>query len=259
MVSAKVMVKKDAFDAKFEQNVALAAAWIKSSKHFVAFTGAGISTESGLPDFRGPDGVWTRRDKGLPPPKSARWCDVEPNAGHLALVKLQNMGILKFLISQNVDNLHLKSGIKPEILAEFHGNMTLMRCLKCDKQFPKDEVWDENKWGPGYRTSPVVPGQPKCGCGGRLISSVVNFGDPIPAKELKMSYDHSGKSDVFLVIGSSLTVTPASDMPKEALSNGAKLIIINKQETPYDSYAHLRFFEGAGQVLGAIIAKIEKM
>ena len=109
------------------------AKWIANSKHLVAFTGAGISTESGVPDFRGPDGVWTRRDKGLPPPKMEKeWSEVTPNRGHLALVELQNIGLLKFLISQNVDGLHLMSGIKPEILAELHGNSKLMVCLSCE-------------------------------------------------------------------------------------------------------------------------------
>ncbi|MEM2899486.1 MAG: Sir2 family NAD-dependent protein deacetylase [Thermoplasmata archaeon] len=249
----------DGFDEKFEQNVSLAASIIANSNHLVAFTGAGISTESGLPDFRGPDGVWTRRDKGLPPPNSPRWCDVSPNSGHYALVKLQNLGILKFLISQNVDNLHIKSGIKEELLAEFHGNMTLMRCLKCDKKYPKDKIWDEKKWGLGYRTEREVPGQPKCTCGGRIVSSIVNFGDPIPEKELKLSYYHSSKADVFLVVGSSLTVMPAAEMPKVALAHGSKLIIVNKQETPYDNYAHIRFFESAGKVLSAIVSKVEEI
>jgi|GEM_PF-2006164 len=96
------------------------ADWIYEPRHLVVYTGAGISTESGLPDFRGPDGVWTRRDKGLPPrPTSVGWEAVKPNTGHLSIVELQRLGKLKFLISQNVDNLHLKSGIDPERLAGF--------------------------------------------------------------------------------------------------------------------------------------------
>src|SRR3712207_6162025 len=122
--------------------------------YIVAFTGAGISTDSGIPDFRGPDGVWTRRDAGLAPP---RWRvapgEVRPNAAHLALVELQQSGRLKFLITQNTDNLHRRSGIRPELLAELHGNGHLMRCLACDRQYPRQEVgWDAAKWGPGYRT-----------------------------------------------------------------------------------------------------------
>jgi len=161
----------------FDSRVKEAAELIHKSQYLVVFTGAGISTESGLPDFRGPNGVWTRRDKGLPPPKSPKWSSVEPNAAHKAIVKLQDLGIMKFLISQNVDNLHLKSGIKEELIAEFHGNMEIMRCLKCDKKFEKVNFWDEKKWGKAYRTHPEKEGQPKCtNCGGRVISSIVNFG-----------------------------------------------------------------------------------
>lgn len=233
---------------------------IKESKHLVVFTGAGISTESGLPDFRGPDGVWTRRDKGLPPPKAKKkWSEVKPNEGHLAIVELQNMGLMKFLISQNVDGLHLKSGIDPKKIAEFHGNSTLMRCLKCNAKYEKKKIWDERKWGTGYLTSKVIDGQPTCPkCGGRIVSTVVNFGDPIPDEEYRDSVKHSEAADVFLVVGSSLVVTPAADMPEIALNNGAKLIIINNQETPFDSRCILRFSEDAGPTLSAIIQKIKE-
>ena len=245
-------------DLSFEKRVQFAAVAILKSRHLVVFTGAGISTESGLPDYRGPDGVWTRRDKGLPPRKmKMRWRDVDPNQGHLALVELQEMGLLKFLISQNVDNLHLKSGIHPDRIAEFHGNSALMKCLECGQRFLKDEIWDENTWGKGYLTSPEIPGAPRCDCTGRIVSTVVNFGDPIPAEEYNRSTRHSGRADVFLVVGSSLQVTPASEMPFLALKNGGKLIIVNKMKTPLDHEAHLRFIEPAGQVLPAIIKKIK--
>ena len=237
-----------------------AAKRIKASKHLVIFTGAGISTESGIPDYRGPQGVWTLKAQGKKPKQTVSWDNVKPNAGHYALVELQNMGLMKFLISQNVDNLHLYSGIKPDLIAEFHGNRTLMRCLSCDRQFPKKSFWDERKWGKGYRTQPVIKGQPVCPkCSGRIISSVVNFGDPIPEKELKLSVSHSRKADVFVAIGSSLTVTPAADMPLNAKANHAILIIINKMETGLDRYSDIRFFEGAGFVLTSIVALVKKM
>jgi mono-ADP-ribosyltransferase sirtuin 6 len=120
---------KPTSDKKTDQKIRDLAQYLYASQYPVFFTGAGISTESGLPDFRGPDGVWTRRDKGLPPrPLSASWDSVEPNTGHYAIVELQKIGKLKFLISQNVDNLHLKSGIRLELLAELHGNMC--RCIR---------------------------------------------------------------------------------------------------------------------------------
>jgi NAD-dependent protein deacetylase/lipoamidase len=242
-------------EKNLQKRIETAAKWIKNSKHLIVFTGAGISTESGIPDFRGPDGVWTRRDKGLPPPKSkVPWSQVEPNVGHMAIVDLTKMGLCKYIISQNVDNLHLKSGIPSELLAELHGNSYLMRCSKCDKQFPKKGFWDEARWGKAYHTSKFIKGQPTCPeCNGRIYSSVVNFGDDLPSKEIDLSYTHSQKADVYLVVGSSLSVTPAADLVPEAKNNGAKLIIINQMETQYDNIANLRFHEGAGEVLSGII------
>ncbi len=248
-------------DRTLEKKIETAAKIIMDAERVVAFTGAGISTESGLPDYRGPDGVWTRRDKGLPPkPMKKPWSSVEPNRGHLALVALQKLGKLDHLISQNVDNLHLKSGIDPDTIAELHGNTTLMRCLECDRQFPKDEVgWDERRWGKGYRTQRPRRGQPTCPvCGGRIISSVVNFGDPLLAKELEESVAQSKRCDTMLVVGSSLLVSPANLMPEYALENGAKLILINKGETPFDTKAHVRIWESAGEVLSAILDRVRR-
>ena len=235
----------------YAERVATAVTWIARSAHLVAFTGAGISTESGLPDYRGPDGVWTRRDQGLPPkPATKAWTEFEPNRGHLALVKLQDRDILRCLISQNVDNLHLKSGIERELLAELHGNGATIICLQCDGEFLRTEVgWDKKTWGNGYRTDPVRKGQPSCACGGRLISSVVNFGDPLPEKEYDKAEHHSRMADVYLAIGSSLQVTPAANLPAHALKAGAKLILVNQGETPFDEAAHLLFRESAGTVL----------
>lgn len=218
------------------------AQWMFEAKRLVVFTGAGISTESGLPDFRGPDGVWTRRDKGLPAkPMAKDWSEVEPNESHRAVVALQEMGKLDFLISQNVDNLHLKSGIRAELLAELHGNVSLLRCRMCQKTHSKSLEIDH------------------CDCGGSLASSVVDFGQPLPHKDLMESYEHASTSDLFIVAGSSLVVTPAADMPRVALEAGARLVIINQGETPFDRFAHLRFHEDIGEVLPVAIQKLEEM
>jgi NAD-dependent SIR2 family protein deacetylase len=217
------------------------AQWLLESRYPVVFTGAGISTESGLRDFRGPDGLWTRRDKGLSTP-SQDFSSARPNAGHLAIVELQNMGRLAFLISQNVDNLHLKSGIKPELLAELHGNITKVRCAQCEFKMDRFEDMTE---------CPL--------CGGKLVSSVVNFGQSLPRKDLAESYEHSGKCDLFIVVGSSLVVYPAADMPAVALRAGARLVIINQGETPFDRKAHLRFWEAIGAVLPPAVAQLQRL
>jgi mono-ADP-ribosyltransferase sirtuin 6 len=222
-----------------EERIEELAKLLFKSRYPVFFTGAGISTESGLPDFRGPDGMWTRRDKGLPPRPSRPWDSVEPNSGHMALAELQRMGKLKFLISQNVDNLHLKSGIRPDLLAELHGNLTKLRCPRCGKTYEKSS------------------GKTSCPCGGKLTSSVVDFGQSLPQKDLSLSYEHSRKSDLFVVVGSSLVVTPAADMPREALRAGARLVIINAGDTPFDPYAHLRFREKIGEVLPPMVQRLK--
>jgi len=224
-----------------EQRIETLARWMFESKHLVVFTGAGISTESGLPDFRGPDGLWTRRAKGLPT-KSRPFDSAEPNTGHMAIVELQKLGKLAFLISQNIDNLHLVSGIRSDLLAELHGNVTKLRCSRCE--FELDRSSDQV----------ICPS-----CGGKLVSSVVNFGQPLPRKALEASYQHSKKCDLFIVVGSSLVVTPAADMPKVALEAGARLVIINQCETPFDRLAHLRFWEGIGEVLPPAVDQLKEL
>ena len=229
-------------EKNLEKRIRTLARWLYESRYPVVFTGAGISTESGLPDFRGPDGLWTRRDKGLAPkPMTQPWDSVEPNKGHMAVVELQRLGKLKFLISQNVDNIHLKSGIPPVLLAELHGNMTRLRCEKCGK------------------TISCSAGRGVCQCGGKLHASVVDFGQPLPEKDLILSFEHSRKSDLFVVVGSSLVVTPAADMPMEAHRTGARLVIINKGETPLDRYADLRFSEAIGEVLHTTVKRLKRL
>jgi NAD-dependent SIR2 family protein deacetylase len=223
-----------------EERVEQLAQWMFESKYLVFFTGAGISTESGLPDFRGPNGIWTRRDKGLPP-KSRPFSSGEPNASHRAIVELQNLGKMHFLISQNVDNLHLMSGIRPDLLAELHGNTAKLRCQRCGIQVDKSL------------------GLENCSCGSRLVSSVVNFGDPLPQKELQSSFSHSKQCDLFIVAGSSLVVSPANEMPRIALESGARLVIINQGETPLDKLCHLRFEEKIGEVLPPAVDKLREL
>ena len=225
-----------------EKRIQTLAQWLYESRYPVVFTGAGISTGSGLPDFRGPDGLWTLRDKGLPPkPAKIRYRDAEPNSGHYAVAELQKIGKLNYLISQNVDNLHLKSGIRPELLAELHGNLSKMRCSECGE------------------TTDRSLGETTCQCGGNLVKSIVDFGQSLPEKDLTLSFHHSGKCDLFIVIGSSLVVSPAADMPLEALRANARLVIINLGETPFDGHAHLKFNEEIDEVLPSAVKKLKKL
>ncbi len=219
----------------------LLAEWIFESRRLVVFTGAGISTDSGIRDFRGPDGLWTRRDKGLDTPRQD-FAAAFPNAGHYAIAELDRLGKLDFLISQNVDNLHLRSGISPDRIAELHGNLTKVRCTAC--RFVMDRM-------EGERECPL--------CGGRLVSTVVDFGQPLPEKDLAEACEHSRHADCFIVAGSSLVVYPAADMPRVALESGARLVIINRGETPYDNRAHLRFDASASDVLVAAVGLLKEL
>jgi NAD-dependent SIR2 family protein deacetylase len=246
---------------RLEQQIETIARWIVECEHIVAFTGAGISTDSGIPDFRGPNGVWTRRDAGLPAP---RWRvspgRVEPNASHMSLVELQRLGKLRFLVTQNTDNLHRRSGVRPELLAELHGNGQLMRCLGCDRLYTRWGVgWDTQRWGSGYRTQEPVRGQPTCvACGGRLVSSVVNFGDPLPQREYALAERHARHCDLMLALGSSLTVTPAASLVGLALGSGARVVLVNQGKTPYDRVATLRVWTGIGEVIPPAVERAKR-
>lgn len=226
----------------FSARIQTMALWLYEAVYPVVFTGAGMSTESGLPDFRGPDGVWTRQEKGLPPkPTVVPWDQVRPNRGHYALVALLHLGKLRFLITQNVDNLHRKSGIPSELIAELHGNIARLRCRRCGKTTARSE------------------GSQRCPCGGELVRSVVDFGEALPENDLNQAFAHSRKSDLFMVLGSSLMVTPAADMPKQALRAGAKLVIVNREETPFDAVAHLRFQESVGEVMPRVVKRLKRL
>jgi len=248
-------------EQRLEQHVETIARWITECGHIVAFTGAGISTDSGIPDFRGPDGVWTRHDAGLPaPPWQVAPGQVEPNASHLSLVELQRIGMLRFLVTQNTDNLHLRSGIRSELLAELHGNGQLLRCLGCERTYTRQETgWDAGRWGLGYRTQAPVPGQPVCAaCGGRLISSVVNFGDPLPQREYELAEEHARRCDLMLALGSSLMVPPAASLVRLALRAGARVVLVNRGKTPYDSAATLRVWAGIGEVIPPAVERAKR-
>ena len=226
---------------EFEKKINQLAELIFTSRKLVMFTGAGISTESGIPDFRGPDGIWTRKAKGLPT-ETKDWSKAVPNTGHLAIVELQRLNKLKYLISQNVDNMHLKSGVDPSILAELHGNITKIRCQYCE--FIMDNYGDTF-------LCPL--------CGHDMKTSVVNFGQSLPREILNEAIQQSQDCDLFIVAGSSLVVYPAADIPGLAVENGAKLVIINQGETPLDSRAVLKFGESISQVLPPAIKKLKAL
>lgn len=228
--------KKEYFDS--EEDVELKtdqlAEWIKESKHFVAFTGAGISTAAGVADFRsglntvletGP-GVWEKgaqKVTNFQPKIKVEMAKAFPTKCHLSLVKLMQDGELKFLISQNVDGLHRKSGVSPDKIAELHGNVNLEFCIKCGKSYMRDYRARTAKTANNHETGRLCD---DLNCKGKLKDTIINFGENLPEYELKHAEIHSQLADLHVCLGSSLRVTPAADLPIESLNNGAKLVII---------------------------------
>ncbi len=223
-----------------EDRIQKLAQWILEAVNIVILTGAGISADSNPPSVRGPEGFWTSEGKELPS-KFRLYTSVEPNVCHRAIAELQNLGKLRFLITQNVDNLHLRSGIRPELLAELHGNVTRLKCQRCETQVAKSL------------------GQETCSCGGKLISSVINFGEPVFKKDLEDAFWHSSQCDLFMVVGSSLVVAPANELPEVALRGRARLVVINQGETPVDSRCHLRFDESIAEVLPPAVDQLKEL
>ncbi|MDP7239770.1 MAG: NAD-dependent deacylase [Dehalococcoidia bacterium] len=238
---------------------------ILESRHVVAFTGAGVSTESGIPDFRGPGGVWAKYGPEeftithfleSPQSRGRMWRmlseeffrEAVPNPAHVALAELERLGKLECVITQNVDNLHQMAGSAPEKVFELHGNMLCGICLSCEQRFPMERV---QEWLAEGKEDPPCPG-----CAGILKPAGVFFGEPLPVRELEAATHHSRESDLFLVIGSTLTVYPAAYMPAYALDTGARLIIINLSPTALDGRATLHLPYKAGDALSPIAAGV---
>lgn len=216
-------------------------------ERIVVLTGAGISTESGIPDFRSPGGIWSRTEPVqyqdfVRSEKSRRqdwtrrfemerfFLEAKPNAAHLALAELVRNGQLSLLITQNVDGLHQVSGVPDEKLAELHGNSTYAECLSCSLRAELEDCRPAHDAGKS----------PTCvDCGGLLKAAVVSFGQAMPEIALNKAIAATREADLFLVIGSSLLVHPAAELPVLATRSGADLIILNREPTPVDSLACL--------------------
>lgn len=242
-----------------------AAGHILASHHVVAFTGAGVSTESGIADFRGPGGLWTRYDPdeftidrflASTQNRARMWRmltqeffrEVAPNPAHYALAELEKLEKLECLITQNVDNLHQMAGSAPEKVLELHGNMRQALCLSCGQRYPMEQV---REWLVGGQEDPPCPT-----CRGILKPAGVFFGEPLPFRELEAATYHSRHADLFLVLGSTLTVYPAAYMPTYAYESGAKLIIINLSPTPLDRQAALVMPYKVGEAMPQIAARV---
>ncbi len=244
-----------------------AADLIIDAERIIVFTGAGVSTESGIPDFRSPGGLWDRFDpddftyqKFISNADSRRkqwqllWRDrltkeVKPNPAHYAVAQLDKLGKLDCVITQNVDNLHQKAGLPDNKIFELHGNMQRVICLSCGRSYPLEQI--KVRLDKGEEV-------PDCElCHGILKPAVILFGEPMPEEVLHEATLRSSNCDLFIVVGSSLVVYPAALMPIYATDAGARLVIINLSPTPIDEQATLVIKAKAGEAMSRIVQKVK--
>jgi len=244
--------------------------WIDTAQRVVVLTGAGISTDSGIPDFRGPQGVWTKNPGAerrasihnyLQDPEVRRrsWQDrldstawkAEPNAGHRALVVLERRGKLHTLITQNIDGLHQRAGTDPERMVEIHGTIHWTVCMSCGDRRPMPEVLERVKAGEPDPACLAPSGATSCG--GILKSATISFGQSLVPEDLARAELAASRCDLLLAVGSSLTVFPAAALAPLARQSGARLVIVNGEPTPYDDAANAVLRAPISEVLPAIV------
>ena len=243
------------------------ARWISEARSVLALTGAGVSTASGVPDFRGPQGLWTKDPKAerlanievyVTDPEARResWRrrlaaseqGVRPNPGHEALAELERMGRLARLVTQNVDGLHQDAGNDPDRVVEIHGTIREATCLDCDWRGPMEPVLARVREGES---------DPACHeCGGMLKSATISFGQALDPAQMQRAHDAAIASDLFLAIGSSLVVHPIAMLPQVALDAGARLVVLNGEPTPYDRQAHRVLHDDVSVVLPRILERV---
>jgi NAD-dependent deacetylase len=237
---------------------------IEGATVVVPFTGAGISTECGIPDFRSPGGIWTKmrpiefgdfvasqemRDESWRRrfAMQEQFGSAKPGRGHRALASLYKAGKVPGVITQNIDNLHQDSGIAAEHVIELHGNTTYATCLDCAKHY--ELSWVKGRFTAGGGRSPDCPG-----CGGFIKTATVSFGQAMPEAAMRRAQELTESCDLFLAIGSSLVVWPAAGFPLAAKHNGARLVIINREETEFDEIADLVVRDDIGSALAPFVS-----
>jgi NAD-dependent deacetylase len=249
-----------------EASLALAATWLGEAGRIVALTGAGISTDSGIPDFRGPNGVWTRDPDSArlftlqayvadPDVRRRSWrgrrdhpaWSARPNAAHLALVQLERTERLHAIVTQNIDGLHQRAGNSPERVIEIHGTLFGVECLGCHERTTMAAA-----------LARVAAGEPDpacLACGGILKSATISFGQSLDAGTLRRAVAAASGCDLLIAIGTSLTVHPAAGLVEYAAQAGARVVIVNADPTPYDRVADAVLRDPIGEVLPVLVGE----
>ena len=243
-------------------------AWVEEAKRIVILTGAGISTESGIPDFRGPQGVWTRDPQAeklsdiryyVADPEIRRkswqsrldhpaWTAL-PNVGHAAIAELERRGRLHALITQNIDGLHQKAGNSAARVIEVHGTVHAVVCLSCGWKGPMQDTLERVRRG--------EPDPPCARCGGILKSDTISFGQPLVAEVIDRAMNAAAEADLFISVGTSLQVYPVAGAVPAAKRAGARVVIVNAQPTPFDGTADAVFRDPIGEILPRILGGAE--
>jgi NAD-dependent deacetylase len=249
------------------QNIELLAKEIVNSKHLIAFTGAGISTESGIPDYRSKGGIWDKFrpvyiDEFMSSQESrikywqrktelySALVNAPPNAAHRGLAELYRLGFLKTVITQNIDGLHQKAGVPDDATIELHGNNLRVRCMSCGSLSSIHEAHERIQSGDLA---------PECECGGFLKPDTISFGQSLRSDVLAKADEQCRLSSAMLIIGSTLIVHPAAELPSKAKQSGAFIAIINLSDTPCDAMCDLLIREKAGIAMQAIINQVNRM
>lgn len=237
---------------------------IRNASRIAVFTGAGISTESGIPDFRSPGGVWSKMKPIMFQDfvasyaarreawtrvfnRTAGWTGAAPNAGHFAVAQLVEMGKVSSVITQNVDNLHQDSGVPEDRVIEIHGNASYAKCLTCSKRYELDAL--RPRWEAEEDITCVF-------CNGLIKTATISFGQPMPGKEMARATEAAARCDLMLVLGSSLVVYPAASLPLLAKERGAGYVIVNREETEQDPYADLVLNTGIGPLMTDVVGRL---
>jgi NAD-dependent deacetylase len=247
-----------------ETGIARLRELVESARIIVPFTGAGISTECGIPDFRSPGGIWTKNQPILfddflasQEMRNEAWRrrlameehfgSAQPGRGHRALASLYRAGKSPGVVTQNIDNLHQASGIAPQDVVELHGNSTYAVCLDCARRY--ELSWVKEKFEASGGRAPDCPS-----CDGHIKSATVSFGQAMPEAAMARAEELTLACDLFIVLGSSLVVWPAAGFPVKAKGNGARLAIVNRESTEFDAIADLVIHHDIGTVLAPLIS-----